>query len=47
MSWGTDLRDQYDNIATHTQKGIDFLENYGRFVDQRCNIEMEYSSKLR
>lgn len=47
MSWGTELWDQYDNIATHTQKGIDFLEKYGHFVDQRCKIEMEYSSKLR
>jgi len=47
MSWGTELWDQYDNIATHTQKGIDFLEKYGHFVDQRCKIEQEYASKLR
>jgi len=47
MSWGTELWDQYDNIAVHTQKGIDFLERYGHFVDQRCKIEQEYSSKLR
>lgn len=47
MSWGTELWDQYDNIAKHTSNGIDFLENYGRFVDQRCKIEQEYASKLR
>lgn len=47
MSWGTELWDQYDNIAAHTQKGIDFLEKYGHFVDQRTKIEQEYASKLR
>ena len=41
------LQDQYDNIANHTSKGIDFLEKYGHFVDQRCKIEQEYASKLR
>ena len=41
------LQDQYDNIAAHTQKGIDFLEKYGHFVDQRTKIEQEYASKLR
>jgi len=47
MSWGRELWDQYDSIASHTQKGIDFLEKYGHFVDQRCKIEQEYASKLR
>ncbi|XP_059092390.1 formin-binding protein 1-like isoform X2 [Tigriopus californicus] len=47
MSWGTELWDQYDNIATHTHKGIEFLEKYGNFVDQRCKIEQEYATKLR
>jgi len=47
MSWGTELWDQYDSIAAHTQKGIDFLEKYGHFVDQRSKIEQEYASKLR
>ena len=41
------FQDQYDSIASHTQKGIDFLEKYGHFVDQRCKIEQEYASKLR
>lgn len=47
MSWGTELWDQYDQIAAHTQKGIDFLEKYSGFVDVRCKIEQEYASKLR
>lgn len=47
MSWGTELWDQYDSIAAHTQKGIEFLEKYGHFVDQRCKIEQEYAAKLR
>lgn len=47
MSWGRELWDQYDSIASHTQKGIDFLEKYGHFVDQRCKIEQEYATKLR
>ncbi len=41
------MQDQYDQIAVHTQKGIDFLEKYGNFVDQRCKIEQEYATKLR
>jgi len=47
MSWGTELWDQYDQIAVHTQKGIDFLEKYSNFVDARCKIQQEYASKLR
>ncbi|XP_023706707.1 formin-binding protein 1-like isoform X2 [Cryptotermes secundus] len=47
MSWGTELWDQYETIALHTQKGIDFLEKYGHFIRERCAIEMEYASKLR
>lgn len=39
--------DQYDQIAVHTQKGIDFLEKYGHFVDARSKIEAEYAAKLR
>jgi len=47
MSWGTELWDQYDQIAVHTQKGIDFLEKYGQFTDARSKIEAEYAQKLR
>lgn len=41
------FQDQYDNLAGHTQKGIDFLDKYGNFVKDRCNIEIEYAAKLR
>eukprot|EP00090_Calanus_glacialis_P036486 TRINITY_DN6233_c0_g1_i4.p1 TRINITY_DN6233_c0_g1~~TRINITY_DN6233_c0_g1_i4.p1 ORF type:complete len:599 (+),score=196.43 TRINITY_DN6233_c0_g1_i4:105-1901(+) len=47
MSWGTELWDQYDQLHVHTQKGIEFLEKYGHFVDARTKIEQEYASKLR
>ena len=47
MSWGRELWDQYEAIVSHTQKGIDFFEKYGQFVEQRCKIEQEYASKLR
>ncbi|XP_053689845.1 formin-binding protein 1-like isoform X1 [Sabethes cyaneus] len=47
MSWGSELWDQYDNLATHTQKGIDFLERYGSFIRDRSAIEIEYAGKLR
>ena len=40
-------QDQYDQLHVHTQKGIDFLEKYGHFVDARTKIEQEYASKLR
>ena len=41
------MQDQYDNIAVHTQKGIEFLERYGNFIRDRCTIELEYAGKLR
>lgn len=47
MSWGSELWDQYDNLAIHTEKGIEFLEKYGHFIRDRCHIEEEYASKLR
>lgn len=40
-------QDQYDNLAAHTHKGIDFLDKYGNFVKERCAIELEYAGKLR
>ncbi|ELU13004.1 hypothetical protein CAPTEDRAFT_199738 [Capitella teleta] len=47
MSWGTDLWDQFDCVATHTHKGIDFAERYKDFVKERCVIESEYAAKLK
>ncbi|KOB77109.1 Formin-binding protein 1-like protein, partial [Operophtera brumata] len=39
--------DQYDNLATHTHRGIEFLDKYGAYVKERCAIELEYAGKLR
>ncbi|KAL5012369.1 hypothetical protein ScPMuIL_010920 [Solemya velum] len=47
MSWGTELWDQYDTIASHTQKGIDFCEKYSHFQRDRCTIELDYALKLK
>ncbi|XP_063701879.1 formin-binding protein 1-like isoform X2 [Culicoides brevitarsis] len=47
MSWGNELWDQYDNISSHTHKGIEFLDKYGSFVRDRCAIEIDYAAKLR
>jgi hypothetical protein len=47
MSWGTELWDQYETLALHTQKGIHFLKTYGHFIRERSAIEMEYAAKLR
>ncbi|XP_048773159.1 formin-binding protein 1-like isoform X3 [Ostrea edulis] len=47
MSWGIELWDQYDTIATHTQKGIDFCERFTHFLKDRCSIELKYASELK
>lgn len=47
MSWGVDLWDQYENLAIHTNRGIDFLDRYGQFIKERCSIEHEYAYKLK
>ncbi|VDK49502.1 unnamed protein product [Anisakis simplex] len=43
----TDLWDQIDGVAAHTQKGIEQLERFGTFLKERATIEDEYASKLR
>ncbi|XP_017053294.1 formin-binding protein 1-like isoform X8 [Drosophila ficusphila] len=47
MSWGTELWDQNDNLAIHTNRGIDALEKYANFLRDRVAIETEYAGKLR
>ncbi|XP_067643930.1 formin-binding protein 1-like isoform X4 [Eurosta solidaginis] len=39
--------DQYENISLQTNKGIEFLEKYCSFIQDRLTIEKEYASKLR
>ena len=41
------LQDQYDNIAKHTEKGIDFCEYYSRFIKERSDCELAYAKSLR
>ncbi|XP_075591310.1 formin-binding protein 1-like Cip4 isoform X5 [Dermatophagoides farinae] len=47
MSWGEDLWDQYDNIASHTNKSIDLLDKYGQFSRDLAAVEIDYAAKLR
>lgn len=47
MSWGTELWDQYDTVAVHTQKGIDFCERFTNFLKERSHIEFEYAKNLK
>lgn len=47
MSWGTELWDQYDNIARHTDKGIEFCDFYSNFIKQRSDCELAYAKSLR
>lgn len=41
------FQDQYDNIASHTNKSIDLLDKYGQFTKELSAIETDYASKLR
>ncbi|UYV65959.1 FNBP1 [Cordylochernes scorpioides] len=41
------MKDQYDNLASHTLRGLGFLERYSQFIKERSTIEAEYATKLR
>ena len=41
------IQDQYDNIATVTNKGLDMLDKYGQFTKELSAIETDYASRLR
>ncbi|XP_037079941.1 formin-binding protein 1-like isoform X2 [Pollicipes pollicipes] len=47
MAWGTELWDQFDNVSSHTLKGLEFLEKYSRFQKDRCDVENRYAADLR
>ncbi|XP_037081869.1 LOW QUALITY PROTEIN: cdc42-interacting protein 4-like [Pollicipes pollicipes] len=47
MAWGTELWDQFENISSHTQKSLEFLEKYGRLVRDRSDVENRYAADLR
>ncbi len=42
-----EFQDQFENVAGHTQKGIEFCEKYSHFIKERCAIENEYASRLK
>ncbi|TRY73831.1 hypothetical protein TCAL_01926 [Tigriopus californicus] len=46
--WGTELWDKYQDLTSHTQRGIDFLESsVGSFIKERGKIEDQYAKSLR
>ncbi|XP_055343560.1 formin-binding protein 1-like [Paramacrobiotus metropolitanus] len=45
--WGADLWDQYDAVAAHTSKGIDFLDRFAQFYKERCQAEVKYARDLK
>lgn len=48
MSWGTELWDKYEDLCSHTNEGIDFLEkSVAEFVKERGKVEKEYAKSLR
>ncbi|KQS43581.1 uncharacterized protein Dere_GG14192, isoform H [Drosophila erecta] len=47
MSWGIELWDQNENLAIHTNRGIDALDKFANFLRDRVAIETEYAGKLR
>ena len=40
-------QDQFDSVSSHTLKGVEFLEKYGRFQKDRCDVENRYAADLR
>ncbi|ESO02102.1 hypothetical protein HELRODRAFT_186418 [Helobdella robusta] len=47
MTWGTELWDQFDSLAFHTSKGIEFCDRFAQFIKERCVVENEYAAKLK
>lgn len=47
MSWGTELWDQYDKVAVHTDVGIEFIKRVSSFVEKRISAEQNYAKELR
>lgn len=40
-------QDQWDGLSVYSQKGIDFLDLFARFIKERIGIENEYAKALR
>ncbi|GFT47830.1 formin-binding protein 1-like [Trichonephila clavipes] len=39
--------DQFDQLSSHTLRGIELLEKFQQFLKDRCAIENEYAAKLK
>ncbi|CAF3363903.1 unnamed protein product [Rotaria sp. Silwood1] len=46
-SWGTELWDQFDNVAKYAEKSLQFCEKYESFLKDRCTVEDEYAKALK
>ncbi|XP_074655533.1 cdc42-interacting protein 4 homolog isoform X2 [Tubulanus polymorphus] len=42
-----EFQDRYDDLSSHTHKGLDFCERFSNFLRERCSIEQEYAAKLK
>ena len=48
MNWGTELWDKYDDLVSHTNSGIDFLEkSVAEFIKERGRVEKLHAKNLR
>lgn len=48
MSWGTELWDKYEDLCSHTNDGIDFLEkSVAEFIKERGRVEKLHAKNLR
>ena len=48
MNWGTELWDKYDDLCSHTNNGIEFLEKQvAEFINERGKAEKAHAKKLR
>ena len=48
MDWGTELWDKYDDLVSHTNSGIDFLEkSVAEFIKERGRVEKLHAKNLR
>lgn len=41
------MQDQFDNVSSHTQRGIDFCERFASFLKELCLIENDYAAKVK
>ncbi|XP_055947213.1 formin-binding protein 1 homolog isoform X1 [Argiope bruennichi] len=47
MSWGIELWDQFDQVSTHTLKGVENLERFNQFIKDFSAIQNEHATKLK